>query len=119
MIKVKSLEEMPEGIKGVAADERETIIRKDFADKRARICTTDRVEYARLMRKCRQYPDDYKALGYDVCGGLPQTGYFECPAKLVSCRAPASEAQKAAAAANAAKMLAARDASTEKGEEAD
>ena len=113
MIKVKTLEEMPESLGGVSAEERETTIRKDFLDKKAHICTTDRVEYARLMTKCRQYPNDYKALGYDVCGGLPQTGYFECPARLASCRAPASEAQRAAAAANAAKMLAARKASGE------
>lgn len=119
MIKVKGPEEMPKSLGGVSAEERETIIRKDFLDKRAHICTTDRVEYAKLVKKCRQYPDDYKAIGYDVCGGLPQTGYFECPAKLASCRAPASEAQRAAAAANAARMLAARDASAEKGEEAD
>lgn len=116
MIKVNGLGEMPESIGGVPAEERETIVRKDFLDKKAHICTTDRVEYGKLMKRCRQYPDDYKAIGYGVCGGLPQTGYFECPAKLASYRSPASEAQRAAAAANAARMLAARDAS---GEEAD
>lgn len=119
MIKVNSLEEMPESIGGVSAEERETIIRKDYLDKKARICTTDYVEYGKLMKRCRQYPDDYKAIGYDVCGGQPQTGYFECPAKRVRYSAPASEAQRAAAAANAARLLAARDASAEKGEEAD
>ena len=111
MIKVNSLGEMPEGIGGVSAEERETIIRKDFLSKKAYACTTDFVEYGKLLRRCREYPKEYKALGYDTCGGQAQTGYFECPMKLVSCRAPASEAQKAAAAANAAKMLAARDAS--------
>lgn len=119
MIKVNSLNEMPESIGGVSAEERETIIRKDCLDKKARICTTDFVEYGRLMKKCREHPEDYKALGYGTCEGRAQTGYFECPAKLASCRAPASEAQRAAAAANAARMLAARDASAEKGEEAD
>ena len=111
MIKVNSLNEMPESIGGVSAEERETIIRKDYLDKKAHICTTDFVEYGRLMKKCREHPKDYKALGYDTCEGQAQTGYFECPMKLVSYRAPASEAQKAAAAANAARLLAARDAS--------
>lgn len=110
MIKVSSLNEMPESIGGVSAEERETIIRKDFLSKKARICTTDFVEYGKLLRRCREYPNEYKPLGYDTCGGQAQTGYFECPMKLVSYRAPASEAQKAAAAANAARMLAARDA---------
>lgn len=111
MIKVNSLDKMPESIGGVSAEERETIIGKDFLERKAHICTTDFVEYGKLMKKCREYPKEYKALGYDTCGGQAQTGYFECPMKLVSYRAPASEAQKAAAAANAAKMLAARDAS--------
>lgn len=111
MIKVSNLNEMPESIGGVSAEERETIIRKDFLEKKAHICTTDFVEYGKLMKKCREHPKDYKALGYDMCEGQAQTGYFECPMKLVSYRAPASEAQKAAAAANAARMLAARDAS--------
>lgn len=86
MIKVSSLNEMPESIGGVSAEERETIIRKDFLGKKARICTTDFVEYGRLMKKCRENPDKYKALGYDMCGGQAQTGYFECPMKLVSYR---------------------------------
>ena len=110
MIKVNSLNEMPESIGGVSAEERETIIRKDYLDKKAHICTTDSVEYGKLMKRCREYPNEYKPLGYDTCGGQAQTGYFECPMKFVSYRAPASEAQKAAAAANAAKMLAARGA---------
>lgn len=108
--KVSSLEEMPESIGGVSAEERETLIRKDYLSKKAYVCTTDFVEYGKLLKRCREYPKEYKALGYDTCEGQAQTGYFECPMKLVSYRAPASEAQKAAAAANAAKMLAARDA---------
>jgi hypothetical protein len=111
MNKVNSLNEMPESIGGVSTEERETIIRKDYLDKKAHICTTDSVEYGKLLKRCREYPEEYKPLGYDTCGGQAQTGYFECPMKLVSYRAPASEAQKAAAAANAAKMLAARGAS--------
>ena len=110
MIKVNGLNEMPESIGGVSTEERETIIRKDFLSKKARICTTDFVEYGKLLKRCREYPEEYKPLGYATCGGQPQIGYFECPMKLVSYRAPASEAQKAAAAANAARMLAARDA---------
>ena len=98
MIKVNSLEEMPEGIGGVSAEERETIIRKDYLDKKAHICTTDGVEYGRLMRKCRENPGEYKALGYDTCDGQAQTGYFECPAKLVSYRSPVSEERRAACA---------------------
>ena len=109
MIKVNGLNEMPESIGGVSTEERETIIRKDFLSKKARICTTDFVEYGKLLKRCREYPEEYKPLGYDTCVGQPQIGYFECPMKLVSYRAPASEAQKAAAAANAARMLAARD----------
>lgn len=98
MIKVNSLEEMPEGIKGVSAEERETIIRKDYLDKKAHICTADSVEYGKLMKKCREYPEDYKALGYDTCGGQAQTGYFECPAKRVRYSAPISEERRAASA---------------------
>lgn len=98
MIKASSLDEMPEGIGGVSAEERETIIRKDFLSKKAHVCTTDFVEYGKLMRKCREYPDDYKALGYDTCGGQAQTGYFECPAKRVKYSAPISEERRAACA---------------------
>lgn len=83
MIKVNNLEEMPESIGGVSNEERETIIRKDYLSQKADICTTDYVEYGRLIKKCRQYPDKYKALGYDTCGGQAQTGYFECPIKLI------------------------------------
>lgn len=86
MVKVSSLEEMPESIGGVSAEERETVIRKDFLDRKAHICTTDRVEYRRLMRKCRENPDRYRAVGYETNGGQAQTAYFECPAKLVSYR---------------------------------
>ena len=86
MIKVNSLEEMPESIGGVGAEERETIIRKDFLEKKAHICTTDPMEYRKLMKRCRECPDKYGALGYDTCGGQAQTGYFECPMKLVSYR---------------------------------
>ena len=102
MIKVNSLEEMPESIGGVSAEERETVIRKDYLDKKAVICTTDGVEYGKLMRKCRENPGRYAALGYDTCGGQAQTGYFECPAKLVSYRSgkerAVSDEQRAAAA---------------------
>lgn len=98
MIKVSSLEEMPEGIGGVSAEERETIIRKDRVDGKAHICTTDFVEYGKLMKKCREYPDEYKALGYDTCGGQVQTGYFECAAKRVRYSAPVSEERRAACA---------------------
>ena len=86
MTKVNSLDEMPENIGGVSAEERETVIRKDFLEKKAHICTTDFVEYGKLMKKCRENPDKYKALGYATCGGQAQTGYFECPMKLVSYR---------------------------------
>ena len=54
MIKVNGLEEMPEGIGGVSAEERETVIRKDFLEKKAHICTTDFVEYGKLLRRCRR-----------------------------------------------------------------
>lgn len=113
MIKVNSLEEMPEGIGGVSAEERETIIRKDYLDKKASICTTDYVEYGKLIKRCRENPDKYKALGYDVCGGQAQTGYFECPAKLVSYRSgkDVSDEQRAAAAERMRAILAARKAS--------
>lgn len=118
MIKVKSLDEMPEGIKGVSAEERETVVRKDCLDKKAHICTTDGVEYGRLMKKCRQFPNDYKALGYDVCCRQPQTGYFECPAKLVSYRSSRdaggmTDEQKAAAAERMRAVVAARKAKKE------
>ena len=86
MIKVSDLEEMPEGIGGVSAEEGETVIRKDCLDGNGHICTTDHGEYGRLMKRCRDYPGEYRALGYERCGGQPQVGYFECPAKLVSYR---------------------------------
>ena len=113
MIKVNSLEEMPEGIGGVSAEERETIIRKDFLDKKAHICTTDYVEYGRLMKRCRENPDKYKALGYDECDGQAQTGYFECPEKLVSYRngkdvSHMTAEQRAAAAERMRAVVAAR-----------
>ena len=113
MIKVNSLNEMPESIGGVSAEERETIIRKDFLEKKAHICTTDYVEYGRLMKKCRECPDKYKALGYDTCGGQAQTGYFECAAKLVSYRSGKdvshmTDEQKAAAAERMRAVVAAR-----------
>ena len=98
MIKVSNLNEMPESIGGVSAEERETIIRKDYLDKKAHICTTDGVEYGKLMKKCREYPKEYKALGYDTCGGQAQTGYFECAAKRVRYSAPISEERRAASA---------------------
>lgn len=98
MIKVKTLDEMPESIGGVSAEERETIVRKDHLDKKAHICTTDYVEYGKLMKRCREYPKEYKALGYDTCGGQAQTGYFECAAKRVRYSAPVSEERRAACA---------------------
>lgn len=112
MIKANGLNEMPEGIGGVSAEERETIIRKDYLDKKAHICTTDGVEYARLMRKCRENPDRYVALGYDTCDGQAQTGYFECAAKLVSYRSgkerAVSDEQRAAASERMRAVVAAR-----------
>ena len=116
MIKVSDLEEMPEGIGGVSAEERETVIRKDFLDKKAHICTTDYVEYGKLLRKCRENPDKYRALGYERCGGQPQVGYFECPAKLVSYRSGKdvshmTDEQRATAAERMRAILEARKAS--------
>lgn len=98
MVKVNSLNEMPESIGGVSIDERETLIRKDCLDKKAHICTTDGVEYGRLMKKCHEYPEDYKALGYDTCEGQAQIGYFECAAKRIRYSAPVSEERRAASA---------------------
>ena len=98
MIKVSDLEEMPEGIGGVSAEERETVIRKDCLDGKAHICTTDHVEYGRLMKRCRDYPGEYRALGYERCGGQAQVGYFECAAKRVRYSAPVSEERRAACA---------------------
>lgn len=116
MIKVNSLEEMPEGIGGVSAEERETIIRKDCLEKKASICTTDYAEYGKLLRKCRENPDKYRALGYDTCGGQAQTGYFECPMKLVSYRSGKdvshmTDEQRAAASERMRAIHAARKAS--------
>ena len=112
MIKVNSLNEMPESIGGVSAEERETIIRKDYLDKKAHICTTDSVEYGKLMKKCRECPDKYTALGYEKFDGQPQTGYFECAAKLVSYRSGkerfVSDEARAAAAERMKAVVAAR-----------
>jgi len=83
MIKVKEPKEMPEAIGGVTAEERETIIRKDRVDGKAHICTTDCVEYRRLMRLCEKSPECWKAIGYETNGGQPQAAYFEAPARLV------------------------------------
>ena len=94
MIRIKTLDEMPETLLGVPAEEKETIIRKDYPSKAtkaservAHICTTDATEYTKLMKMCRSNPDKWRALGYDVCCSQPQTAYFECPARLVSYRA--------------------------------
>ena len=113
MVKVNSLSEMPESIGGVSVEERETIIRKDYLDKKAHICTTDSVEYGKLMKKCRECPDKYTALGYEKFDGQPQTGYFECAAKLVSYRSGKdvshmTDEQKAAAAERMRAVVAAR-----------
>lgn len=100
MNKVKNLSEMPESIGGVSAEERETVIRKDYLDGLAHICTTDYVDYGRLMRKCRQCPGVWRAVGYEANAGQPQVGYFEGPAKQVKYAAPRpkmSEEQRAAA----------------------
>lgn len=83
MIKVKDASEMPESIGGVVSDERETVIRKDYADGKAHICTTDCVEYRKLMRRCAENPAKWKAVGYETNAGEPQVGYFECPSRLV------------------------------------
>ena len=100
MNRVKDLSEMPESIGGVSAEERETIIRKDCLDGLAHICTTDFVEYNRLMKRCRQCPGVWRAVGYEVSAGQPQVGYFEGPANRVRYAAPRpkmSEEQRAAA----------------------
>ena len=107
MVKVNGWKEMPEAIGGVCAEERETIIRKDRADGLAHVCTTDHVEYARLLGKCKAHPAEYSAIGYEICGGQPQVGYFDCPAGMVRYATPASDAQRAAARANAEKAAAA------------
>ena len=123
MVKVNSLEEMPESIGGVSNEERETIIRKDFLSKKVDICTTDYVEYGKLIKKCREYPDKYKAIGYDTCGGQAQTAYFECPAKLISYRCGKERVlsdEFRAASAERMKAFAGnkwRNSSKEKGEE--
>lgn len=114
MIKVSNLNEMPESIGGVSAEERETIIRKDYLDKKAHICTTDSIEYGKLMKKCRECPDKYTALGYEKFDGQPQTGYFECAAKLVSYRSgkerSVSDEVRTAAAERMRAVVAARKA---------
>lgn len=89
MKKVNDPSEMPESIGGVSAEERETVIQKDSVSGRASICTTDYSEYGRLLKKCRECPDAWKAVGYDVCEGQPQVGYFSCPNKLVRYASPA------------------------------
>lgn len=116
MIKVNGLGEMPESIGGVPAEERETVIRKDFLDKKAHVCTTDHVEYRRLMRKCRENPGVWRALGYDRCCGQPQTGYFEAPAKLVGYSAPRPAMSAEMKAEAAARLKAGRDAKAKAGE---
>lgn len=114
---VKDLGEMPESIGGVSAEERETIIRKDHVDGKAHICTTDFVEYGRLMRKCRENPAKWKAVGYETCGGEAQAGYFECPAKLVGYRGgkerEVSEEQRAASSERIKALLSAQKAARE------
>lgn len=100
MNRVKDLSEMPEAIGGVSSEERETVIRKDCLDGLAHISTTDFVEYNRLMKRCRQCPGVWRAVGYEVNAGQPQVGYFEGPAKRVKYAAPRpkmSEEQRAAA----------------------
>lgn len=110
---VKSLEEMPETIGGVAAEERETIIRKDVLEGVVRICTTDYVEYGRIMKRCRSNPKSWRAVGYETLDGQPQAAYFEASPKCVrysggEAKSSMTEEQRAAArerlmAINAAK----------------
>lgn len=120
MNRVKDLSEMPESIGGVSAEERETIIRKDCLDGLAHICTTDFVEYGRLMKRCRQCPGVWRAVGYETNAGQPQAGYFEGPAKRVKYAAPRpkmSEEQRAAAMKRLGIVPADADASGEDPEE--
>lgn len=110
MNKVNGPSGMPESIGGVPAGERETVIRKDCLDGLAHICTTSAVEYNRLMAKCRRFPGVWRAVGYEVCAGQPQVGYFEAPAKLVRYASPAPEPSGERKAEMAARMKAMRDA---------
>lgn len=120
MIKAKEPKEMPEAIGGVTAEERETIIRKDRIDGKAHICTTDCVEYRKLMRLCEKSPERWKAIGYETNGGQPQAAYFEAPARLVRYgsgkTAPLTAEQRAERAKRLRECAAARKAREGKGE---
>lgn len=75
--------EMPESIGGVSNDERVAVIQKDSTTGAARVCTTDFVEYGKLLKRCAEHPEAWKAVGCDVCEEQPQVGYFSCPNRLI------------------------------------
>ena len=86
MRSVKNISEMPDKLYGVSGEEKETIIRKDYLEKCAYICTTNNAEYHKFIKLCYKNPEFWKALGYDIDGDYAQTGYFKTYDRMISYR---------------------------------
>lgn len=86
MVKVNGWEEMPEGILGVSTEEAETVINASRGEAEASVCTTDAVWYRRMLSLCKRDPA-CRAVGYEICGGQPQVGYFMVPKGAVKVKA--------------------------------
>ena len=112
MVKVNGWEEMPEGILGVSTEEAETVINASRAEAEASVCTTDAVWYRRMLSLCKRDPA-CRAVGYEICGGQPQVGYFMVPRGSVKVQATRarpefSEEQREAARERMVALRAAR-----------
>ena len=95
--------------------EQETVINKggdttfiyDEAEPIVEIYTASRREMNRFDKLCTQFPLEYKCVWTDsqIMGdGRPMAKRYTMPAKLLRYGKPASEAKKAAARANVAKI---------------
>ena len=77
------------------------------ADDDVRVYTSDRVYMRKLDKLCETFPDVYKCSWVDgqVLGdALPMGKRYTFPRRFLRFASPPSEAQRAAARANAAKM---------------
>ncbi len=77
--------------------EQETSILWNEEDKTANVYTASPVTMRKLDKMCERFPDDYKCVWVDSDGGAKK--YTIAP-KLVSFRAPTSEAKREAARRN-------------------
>lgn len=88
-------------------DEQELTLTVCRADDDVRVYTSDRLYMRKLDKLCETFPDVYKCSWVDgqVLGdSLPMGKRYTFPRKYLRFAAPPSEAQRAAARANAVKM---------------